>query len=112
MQNLRFSNSNKIAIKGLMSLNSQIFHIVFHGCQNVEMEGVTVSASGESPNTDGIHVQMSSDVTIFNSKIGTGDDCISVGPGTSHLWIENIACGPGHGIRYKNKCACLSVSLG
>lgn len=95
-----------------MSLNSQIFHIVFHGCQNVEMEGVTVSASGESPNTDGIHVQMSSDVTIFNSKIGTGDDCISVGPGTSHLWIENIACGPGHGIRYKNKCACLSVSLG
>ncbi|KAE8697680.1 hypothetical protein F3Y22_tig00110610pilonHSYRG00064 [Hibiscus syriacus] len=23
---------------------------------------------------------------------------VSVGPGTSNLWIENVACGPGHGI--------------
>ncbi|KAL3567258.1 hypothetical protein D5086_029909 [Populus alba] len=37
-------------------------------------------------------------VTILNSRIGTGDDCVSIGPGTSSLWIENVACGPGHGI--------------
>ncbi|XP_015580830.1 polygalacturonase [Ricinus communis] len=95
---LRFTNANNIEIKGLSSLNSQLFHIVLHGCQNVKMEGVKVSAPGQSPNTDGIHVQLSSAITILNSIIGTGDDCVSVGPGTSHLWIENIACGPGHGI--------------
>ncbi|KAK7317919.1 hypothetical protein RJT34_02546 [Clitoria ternatea] len=95
---LGFTNSNNIAISGLTSMNSQMFHIVINGCQNVKAQRVKVMAAGNSPNTDGIHVQLSSHVTILNSKIRTGDDCISIGPGTSHLWIENIACGPGHGI--------------
>lgn len=99
MQTLEFSNSNNIAINGLTSLNSQMFHIVINGCNNVKAQGVTVSAPGSSPNTDGIHVSSSSDVTIINSRIGTGDDCVSIGPGANNLWIENVVCGPGHGIR-------------
>ena len=99
-QTLEFSNSNNIAVHALTSLNSQMFHIVINACHNVKMQGVRVTAAGNSPNTDGIHVQLSSSVTILNSKIGTGDDCISIGPGTTNLWIENVACGPGHGIRY------------
>ncbi|KAF3453866.1 hypothetical protein FNV43_RR04307 [Rhamnella rubrinervis] len=95
---LEFSNSNNIVINGVTSLNSQMFHIVINGCHNVKMLGVKVSASGDSPNTDGIHVQMSTGVTILNSKMSTGDDCVSIGPGTTNLWIENVACGPGHGI--------------
>ncbi|KAJ9173938.1 hypothetical protein P3X46_017021 [Hevea brasiliensis] len=95
---LGFSNSNNIVISGLTSLNSQLYHIVINGCQNVKVQGVTVSASGHSPNTDGIHVQLSSGVTILNSRIRTGDDCVSIGAGTTNLWIEKVACGPGHGI--------------
>ncbi|CAA2954176.1 polygalacturonase-like [Olea europaea subsp. europaea] len=57
-----------------------------------------VSAAGNSLNTDEIHVEKSIGVTLMNSKIGTGDDCVSIGPGTSNLWIENVSCGPGHGI--------------
>ncbi|KAL2344663.1 hypothetical protein Fmac_005948 [Flemingia macrophylla] len=95
---LTMTNSNNIAISGLTSMNSQLYHIVLNGCSNVKVQGVKVMAEGNSPNTDGIHVQMSSHVTILNSKIRTGDDCISIGPGTSNLWIQNIACGPGHGI--------------
>ncbi|XP_057471068.1 polygalacturonase-like [Actinidia eriantha] len=95
---LGFSNSNNIMISGLTSLNSQMFHIVIHGCHDVRLQGVKVSASSKSPNTDGIHVQLSSSVTISNSKISTGDDCISIGAGTTNLWVENVACGPGHGI--------------
>ncbi|XP_065617805.1 polygalacturonase [Quercus suber] len=75
-----------------------MFHIVVNGCQNVKMQGIGVTADGNSPNTDGIHVQLSSSVTILDSKIKTGDDCISIGPGTTNLWIENVECGPGHGI--------------
>ncbi|XP_065636772.1 polygalacturonase [Quercus suber] len=95
---LEFSNSNNIVVSALTSLNSQMFHIVVNGCHNVKMQGIRVTAAGNSPNTDGIHVQLSSSVTILNSKIRTGDDCISIGPGTTNLWIENVACGPGHGI--------------
>ncbi|KAI4297002.1 hypothetical protein L6164_036914 [Bauhinia variegata] len=95
---LRFSNSNNIVVSGLTSLNSQMFHIVINGCHNVKLQGVKVNAAGNSPNTDGIHVQLSTDVTILDSKIRTGDDCVSIGPGTNNLWIENVACGPGHGI--------------
>ncbi|XP_057527748.1 polygalacturonase-like [Amaranthus tricolor] len=95
---LRFSNSNNIEINGVTSVNSQLYHIVFDGCKNVKVEGVKISTSGRSPNTDGIHVQLSNGVTILNSNIATGDDCVSVGAGTTNLWIENMACGPGHGV--------------
>lgn len=84
---------------GLTSLNSQMFHIVINGCQKVRMQGLRISASYRSPNTDGIHVQLSDGVTILNTKIKTGDDCVSIGAGTADLRIENVVCGPGHGIR-------------
>ncbi|CAI9777080.1 unnamed protein product [Fraxinus pennsylvanica] len=95
---LAFYNSKNIIINGLSSINSQKFHIQVYGSQNAKLVGMKISAPGNSPNTGGIHVAESSRVTIMNSKIGTGDDCVSIGPGTSNLWIENVACGPGHGI--------------
>ncbi|KAL0711271.1 hypothetical protein Bca4012_018249 [Brassica carinata] len=93
-----FQSSSNVVVSGLTSLNSQMFHVVINGCNNVKLQGVKVLAAGNSPNTDGIHVQSSSTVSIFNTKISTGDDCVSIGPGTNGLWIENVACGPGHGI--------------
>lgn len=100
MQPLGIYNSKNIVISGLKSVNSQMFHILIDGCVNAKLQGVSISASSVSPNTDGIHLISSTGVTILNSKIGTGDDCISIGPGNSNLWIEKVACGPGHGIRY------------
>ncbi|KAJ0093779.1 hypothetical protein Patl1_27011 [Pistacia atlantica] len=71
----------------------------FSNSNNIVRKGLRFQPPASSPNTDGIHVQSSSDVTIMNSRIGTGDDCVSIGPGATNLWIENVACGPGHGIR-------------
>ncbi|KAI5670084.1 hypothetical protein M9H77_10448 [Catharanthus roseus] len=95
---LAFYNSNNVVVSGLTSLNSQLFHIIIDGCQNTKIEKTRISASATSPNTDGIHIQGSSGVSILGSSIGTGDDCISIGPGTSNVWVENVSCGPGHGI--------------
>ncbi|XP_074342526.1 polygalacturonase-like [Apium graveolens] len=95
---LGFTGSKNILVQGLTSLNSQMFHIVLNGCQNVKIKGLKVLASANSPNTDGIHVQLSFGITILNTVISTGDDCISIGAGTTDLWIEKVVCGPGHGI--------------
>ncbi|KAI9126868.1 hypothetical protein K1719_002464 [Acacia pycnantha] len=95
---LKLIQSKNIVVSGLTSQNSQMFHMVIHQCQHVKVQGVKVVAPGNSPNTDGIHIGESHDVTILNSNISTGDDCISVGPGTTNLWVESVACGPGHGI--------------
>ncbi|CAL9025149.1 unnamed protein product [Prunus brigantina] len=108
---LSFTNSKNININGLMSLNSQMFHIVINGCQDVRIKGVKVNAAGNSPNTDGIHVQflnaytltqLSRNVAIFNTSIKTGDDCVSIGLGTKDLWMEQITCGREHGISIGN----------
>lgn len=63
------------------------------------VQNVNLVAPDQSPNTDGIHVQSSSGVTITGANIRTGDDCVSIGQGTTNMWMERIACGPGHGIR-------------
>ncbi|KAL5990514.1 hypothetical protein ACLOJK_011416 [Asimina triloba] len=95
---LTFNYGEDVKISGLESIDSQVSHIVIHGCKNVTMNGVTVRAPGNSPNTNGIHVEESTGVAITRTIIKTGNDCISIGPGTQNLMIDQIACGPGHGI--------------
>nr|XP_043611798.1 polygalacturonase-like [Erigeron canadensis] len=96
--NLEFTNSRNIVITKVTSINSQKFHMIIKDCQYVELQGITISAPGNSPNTDGIHIEFSTGITVINSRISTGDDCVSIGPGSSNLWIESISCGPGHGV--------------
>ncbi|KAL3633610.1 hypothetical protein CASFOL_022372 [Castilleja foliolosa] len=75
-----------------------MFHIKLRESQHVTIQHVSISAPGNSPNTDGIHIGHSSDITIIDSHIATGDDCISIGDESSNVNISGIFCGPGHGI--------------
>lgn len=99
MQSITFNWANDVVISGLTSLNSQLSHLVINSCNHVKVSNIKIIAPDLSPNTDGIHVQGSTDVTITTSTIKTGDDCISIGPATKNLWMERIQCGPGHGVR-------------
>ncbi|CAL4975206.1 unnamed protein product [Urochloa decumbens] len=91
-------NSRDVVVRGLLSVHSELYHVVIDGCERVTVQDVRIVAPGNSPNTDGIHVQASSGVTVTRARIQTGDDCVSVGPGTANLRVEHISCGPGHGI--------------
>lgn len=98
MQSLKFVYCTNTVLRDLTWFNSKFFHIGVLECRNFEATSLKIFAPGNSPNTDGIHVERSSDVRIFNSTIATGDDCISVGHGNSQITISGISCGPGHGI--------------
>ncbi|KAK9098636.1 hypothetical protein Syun_025681 [Stephania yunnanensis] len=97
-RSITFNNVRNLVVSGLMLINSQVSHMVISGCTNAVVSGVKIRAPDQSPNTDGIHIQTSTGVTIKDSAIRTGDDCISIGPGTKKLFIQGISCGPGHGI--------------
>ncbi|CAA7028897.1 unnamed protein product [Microthlaspi erraticum] len=70
----------------------------FFSVHHFNITGVTVTAPGDSPNTDGIKFGFCSNIRISNTNIGTGDDCIAILSGTSNMDISNVKCGPGHGI--------------
>ncbi|KAI9121689.1 hypothetical protein K1719_008722 [Acacia pycnantha] len=97
-RSISFSWSSNVVVSGIRSMNSQTMHIAIDHCKNVIIDNVKIRAPSGSPNTDGINVQFSTGVTISNAAISTGDDCISINQGSTHLWIDHIACGPGHGI--------------
>ncbi|CAJ1975413.1 unnamed protein product [Sphenostylis stenocarpa] len=96
--NFGFNFINNSVVGGITSKDSKHFHVNLLGCRNFTFDGFIVSAPGDSANTDGIHVGRSTGVTIRNTKIGTGDDCVSLGDGSRQVTIENVECGPGHGI--------------
>ncbi|KAI5583169.1 hypothetical protein BDE02_07G134200 [Populus trichocarpa] len=95
---ITFNWANDILISGLTSINSQSTHLVINSCKKVVVRNVRTIAPDQSPNTDGIHVQASTGVSITGSTLQTGDDCISIGPGTRNMLMSGIKCGPGHGI--------------
>uniref|UniRef100_A0A5B6Z8C6 Putative polygalacturonase-like n=1 Tax=Davidia involucrata TaxID=16924 RepID=A0A5B6Z8C6_DAVIN len=96
--NLSFNFITNGLIHDVTTLNSKNFHVNVLGCKNVTFQHFTVTAPGESPNTDGIHLGRSTGVNIIESTIKTGDDCISLGDGMRDMLIEKVTCGPGHGI--------------
>ncbi|EYU17605.1 hypothetical protein ABFS82_07G106200 [Erythranthe guttata] len=97
-RSLSFQSCNKVLVSGLKSFNSQRVHISINGCSNMILQRMKIIAPSRSPNTDGIHIGSSRNITITNSNIGTGDDCISIGQGSMKMRIDRIVCGPGHGI--------------
>ncbi|CAM6110363.1 unnamed protein product [Calypogeia fissa] len=93
-----FDTCKNVLVQNVVIQNGQQMQLAFEDSSGITVRNVIVSAPGDSPNTDGIHLQSSSFVTIQNTQIGTGDDCISIQTGSSNININNVKCGPGHGI--------------
>ncbi|XXG58564.1 hypothetical protein AAC387_Pa04g0847 [Persea americana] len=96
--NVKFMSMTNTVIDGITSLNSKNFNFGVVECKNFKAINFKVTNPGDSPNTDGMHVERCSDVTIEGAQIGTGDDCISLGQGLTNVQISKVTCGPGHGI--------------
>ncbi len=62
-----------------------------HDCDDIVMNGLTVKASLEYPNNDGIHINSSRDITVSNCNVRASDDAIIVRANNMSL-PENKVC--------------------
>ncbi|XP_057759792.1 polygalacturonase At1g48100-like isoform X3 [Arachis stenosperma] len=95
---LRFYGSDGVTVTGITIQNSQQMHLKFDSCTNVQVFDIKISSPGDSPNTDGIHLQESQNVVLHSSTFACGDDCVSIQTGCSNIFIHDLNCGPSHGI--------------
>ncbi|KAJ8759008.1 hypothetical protein K2173_003246 [Erythroxylum novogranatense] len=95
---LRFYGSFNPVVTGIRIQNSPQCHLKFDNCVGVVVHDISISSPGDSPNTDGIHLQNSKDVLIHSSDLACGDDCVSIQTGCTNVYVHNVNCGPGHGI--------------
>lgn len=82
-QMIRFFMSSNLYLNSLRIQNSPQFHVKFDGCEGVLIENVYIDSPALSPNTDGIHVENTKSVGIYNSMISNGNTspsftCINV----------------------------------
>ncbi|XP_015573279.2 exopolygalacturonase [Ricinus communis] len=114
---LKFSNVSYGTLTNISMVNSKSFHVSFHESNHITVRNIIITAPGNSPNTDGIHIGRSTNISIVSSAIGVGDDCISIGPGSINITIFDVRCGPGHGLsigslgKYKNEEDVIGITV-
>nr|GME00986.1 exopolygalacturonase clone GBGE184-like [Ipomoea batatas] len=95
---LIFQGVNRSGIHDIKFVNSKGFHMKVSDCNDFNVAKLRITAPGDSPNTDGLHISGSTNVNVSDLVVGTGDDCVSIGDGNTNLLVTRVTCGPGHGI--------------
>lgn len=81
-------NSRDVLISNVVFQNSPFWNIHPVYCSNVVIRYVTILAPHDSPNTDGIDPDSSSNVCIEDCFIATGDDLVAVKSGWDEYGIS------------------------
>lgn len=81
-------NSKDVIISNLVLLNSPFWNVHPVYCSNVVVRGLTIIAPHDSPNTDGIDPDSSSNVCIEDCYVSNGDDGIAIKSGWDEYGIS------------------------
>ncbi|WP_427924175.1 pectinesterase family protein [Streptomyces sp. cg40] len=97
------SNASNVKITGITLKNAPNVNITVKKVTESAVDGITVQAPANAPNTDGIDVWSSSGVAVTNSTIDTGDDDIAINSsaegGPSHdISLSGCTILHGHGL--------------
>jgi polygalacturonase len=98
-----FESCQRVRLEGVTLANSPMYHFVPFKCEDVTVDGITILAPSNSPNTDGIDPSVSRRVLITHCRIDTGDDCIAVKSGkhgfgpAEDILVTDCAFLHGHG---------------
>ncbi len=90
-------------ISNITIKNAPNGHIMMKKASGVTITGITISSPSDSPNTDGIDVWSSSNVSVTNSTIDDGDDDIAIdsspSDGPAHdISLSSCTILHGHGL--------------
>lgn len=101
-----FDGCENVSLEGVTLTNSPAWTVHPVYCNNVRVQGITIKNPADSPNTDGIDPDCSSNVRISDCMIDVGDDCIAIKSGTEdtkqkraceNITITNCNMIHGHG---------------
>ncbi|XP_062089849.1 probable polygalacturonase At1g80170 [Humulus lupulus] len=95
---LKLVYCTRVKLLNIHVINSPQVHVIVWNSQNVEIDTMYINSPALSPNTDGFHIEASTNVSVVHSIVKAGDDCISIGDKSSYIHVRNLFCGPGHGI--------------
>lgn len=70
--------SDSILFRDVTLINSPCYTLWTIGCNNVNIDGITIRNPHDGPNTDGIDIDCCSNVRISNCSIDGGDDAIAI----------------------------------
>jgi lysophospholipase L1-like esterase len=90
------SHCQGVRVQGVTLANSPSFHLVPTECEDVLIEGVTIKAPADSPNTDAIDPSACRNVRITKCVLDVGDD--------------NVAIKSGHPVRGRT-AACEDITV-
>ncbi|GAB2273859.1 hypothetical protein Dimus_008632 [Dionaea muscipula] len=100
---IELMHSENIQISNLTLVNSPSWNIHPVYSSNILVQGITINAPLDSPNTDGINPDSCTNTRIEDCHIACGDDCVAVKSGwdeygisfgmpTKHLLIRRLTC--------------------
>lgn len=87
---ISFRGSKNITIRDVRFQNAPSHVLRFAKSENIVVDAITIQNHPRSPNTDGIDIVDTRNVTISNSFISTGDDAICLKTDVGGL-VENVA---------------------
>lgn len=122
---IEFYQCSNVSVSGVTLQNSPMWHLALRFSNQITVSGMKVNTSGTSPNTDGIDLVGSTNVTISNVNLSDGDDDIAIKSGlplnaevpndpkeaglpvqaTSNVVVTNSVIGNGHGISIGSEAA-------
>ncbi|KAF5392805.1 hypothetical protein D9757_000921 [Collybiopsis confluens] len=99
---LTLNQATHATVENIRMINSPEWFNLVNECNDVTFNNITINAVSTSKNfisnTDGWDIYRSDSVTIENSVINNGDDCVSFKPNSTNILVSNLQCNGSHGI--------------
>ncbi|TVY82545.1 putative exopolygalacturonase X [Lachnellula suecica] len=95
-------NAKNVLVENIKQVQSPFWNNFVYQSSNVTFNNINLhsiqSDGSQAQNTDGWDIYRSDTVSITNSYIINGDDCVSFKPNSTNILVENLYCSGSHGI--------------